>query len=239
MYVCVCVCVSVAYVHAFLHRLGNRSTRAQRCAHLRQDLVQPHERSVQVYLHPARGAGDVLAVVLRPPALDEAHPDGAHLGEFVDGFEAVVDRLGQHTGKLLVVEDLEAALWRNLTDGGRMEPVRRIAVPALDKDGRVAQTLGKDLPADREQVDALSDVSSSVLDGRVAMHARQETNAKAVSRGGGVCESIHDHVVARRAKYLADAVVKLVVSHRTPIWRFLVLHGHHYRTTIVCRGTEG
>ena len=78
---------------------------------------------MQVYLHPAGGAGDVLTVVLRPPALDEAHPDGAHLGEFVDGFEAVVDGLGQHAGKLLVVEDLEAALGRNLTDRGRMEAV--------------------------------------------------------------------------------------------------------------------
>ena len=172
-------------------------------------------------------------MVLRPPALDEAHPDSAHLGKFVDGLETMVDRLGQHAGKILVVEDLKATLGRNLTDGGRMEAVRRIAVPALDKDRRVAQALCKDLPANREEVDALADVSSGVLNGRVTVHAGQETNTETVSGGGGVCESIHNHVVARCTENFTDAVVKLIVSHRTPIWRLLVLNRHHYCTGIV------
>ena len=61
---------------------------------------------MEVNLDPARGTGDVLSVVLCAPALDETHADGAHLGELIDGLEALVDRLRQELGKLLVVEDL-------------------------------------------------------------------------------------------------------------------------------------
>lgn len=44
---------------------------------------------------------------LRHPCyLDKAHANGAHLGELVDGFEAVVDGLSEQLGELLVVEDL-------------------------------------------------------------------------------------------------------------------------------------
>ena len=43
-------------------------------AHLGEHLVQPLEGAVQVDLNPAGGGGDVLPVVLRPPALHEGHP---------------------------------------------------------------------------------------------------------------------------------------------------------------------
>ena len=71
-------------------------------AHLGEHLVQPLEGAVQVDLNPAGGGGDVLPVVLRPPALHEGHPDGAHLGQLVHRLEPVVDRLGQQRGELLV-----------------------------------------------------------------------------------------------------------------------------------------
>ena len=45
--------------------------------------------------------------VLGSPALDEAHADGAHPSELVDGLEALVHRLGEQRCKLLVVEDLQ------------------------------------------------------------------------------------------------------------------------------------
>lgn len=44
-------------------------------------------------LDPTGSAGDRLASVLCSPALDEAHPDGAHPGELVDRLEALIDRL--------------------------------------------------------------------------------------------------------------------------------------------------
>lgn len=48
-----------------------------------------------------------MVPVLGPPAFDEAHADGAHSGELIDGLEALIDRLSQERCKLLVVEDLQ------------------------------------------------------------------------------------------------------------------------------------
>lgn len=53
-----------------------------------------------------------VSPVLRPPALDEAHAYGAHPGELVHGFKALIDRLGEKSGELLVVEYLQVTSWR-------------------------------------------------------------------------------------------------------------------------------
>ncbi len=58
----------------------------------------------------------VVPSVLCAPALDEAHPDGAHSGQLVDRLEALVDGLRQERRELLVVEDLEVASGRNLAN---------------------------------------------------------------------------------------------------------------------------
>ena len=47
-----------------------------------------------------------LSAVFRAPTLDEAHADGAHVLELVDGLEALGDRLREQRGELLVVENL-------------------------------------------------------------------------------------------------------------------------------------
>lgn len=86
--------------------------------------------------------------------LDETHADGAHLGELVHGLEAVVDRLGEQLGELLVVEDLEAAAARDLAHGGGMEAVVVVAVAALHEDAAVAQALGVHLASYVIQVHA-------------------------------------------------------------------------------------
>ena len=61
-------------------------------------------------------------MIFRAPTLDKGHPDGAHLGQLVDCLEAMVDRLREKSGKLLVVEDLETAAGGDLADSGRVEP---------------------------------------------------------------------------------------------------------------------
>ena len=61
-------------------------------------------------------------MIFRAPTLDKGHPDGAHLGQLVDCLKAMVDRLREKSGKLLVVEDLEAAAGGDLAHGGRVEP---------------------------------------------------------------------------------------------------------------------
>lgn len=83
-----------------------------RRAHLREYLVKPLKRAVQVNFDPARSARHVLPVVLGTPSLHERHPitepsynditkshaklflpDCAHLRKLVNSFEAVIDRL--------------------------------------------------------------------------------------------------------------------------------------------------
>jgi len=149
-------------------------------AHLCEDLVQPLQGAVEVDLYPAGSRGHVLSVVLGPPALHEGHADGAHLGELVHGLEPVVDGLGQQRGELLVVEDLQAAAGRDLADGGRVEAVVVVAVPGLDKDGRVGETLGVHLASDVVKMDTFANMSSGVLDGRVSVYIGQLAKAKSV-----------------------------------------------------------
>lgn len=84
--------------------------------------------------------------------LDKAHADSAHLGELVDGLEAVVDGLGEQLGELLVVEDLEAAAARDLAHGGGVEAVVVVAVAALHEDAAVAQALCVHFASDVVQV---------------------------------------------------------------------------------------
>ena len=86
---------------------------------------------------PAGSGSDVLAMILGTPAFHEAHTDRAHLREFVDCLEAVVDGLAEQLGKLAVIEDLEGAAWRDFADGGRVEIVVIVALARLYKDTAV------------------------------------------------------------------------------------------------------
>ena len=142
-------------------------------AHLGEHLVQPLEGAVQVDLNPAGGGGDVLPVVLRPPALHEGHPDGAHLGQLVHSLKAVVDGLCEEGGKLLIIENFQAAARRNFADGGGVEAVMVVAVPGLDKYCGVTETLGVHLAPHIVEVDSLPNVSSGVLYGGVPVNIGQ------------------------------------------------------------------
>ena len=107
--------------------LGDRGDDVLGAAHLGEHLVQPLEGAVQVDLDPAGGRSHILSVILSAPTLDEGHPDGAHLGQLVDGLEPVVDGLREESGKLLVVEDLQTAAWRDLAHSGRVETEIRLS----------------------------------------------------------------------------------------------------------------
>ena len=50
-------------------------------------------------------------------------PYCAHFCQLIDSLKPVVDRLGEQGGKLLVVEDLEAASGGNLANCRRMKPI--------------------------------------------------------------------------------------------------------------------
>ena len=207
--------------------------------HLRQHLVQPHERPVKVDLNPAGRAGDILPVVLGTPPLHKAHANGAHLGQLVDGLKALVDREGQQLGKLLVVEDLEAAARRNLAHRGRVEAMGVVALPTLDKYGPIAEALCKHLPSHVEEVHPLANVAPDVLNGGVAVDIGEEAETEAVEVGGGVGEAVHHNVGARGVEGLAHALVQLVVADGAPVRRLLVLDGHRHGHLRGGRGEGG
>lgn len=185
-------------------------------SHLCEDLVQPLQGAIEVDLNPAWGGGHVLAMVLRSPALHEAHADGAHLGQLVDHLKAVVDVLGEQGGKLLVVENLEGAAGRDLAHRRWMEAMPMVAVAALHKDAAVAQTFSIHLTTHIVQMNTLSNMSPRVLDGRIAVDIREQTKTEAVMVVGGVGESIHNDAGRGGMEGLPHSIVEFVVSNRAP-----------------------
>ena len=64
-------------------------------------------------------------------------PDCAHFSQFVNGFEAMIDRLREQLSKLLIIENLERAAGRDFAYGRRVESVVVIAVTRLNEYSRV------------------------------------------------------------------------------------------------------
>lgn len=64
----------------------------------------------------------------------------------------MIDRLGEQLSKFLIVEDLEAAATGDLADGGRVEAVVVVAIPALHENAGVTQTLSIHLSSNIIQV---------------------------------------------------------------------------------------
>jgi len=125
-------------------------------AHLREHLVKPLERPMQMDLDPTGRRCHILAMVLRPPALHERHPDRAHLRELIDGLESIVHRLRQQLSKFLIVKDLQRAARRYLAHGARMESMVVVAIARLHKNGGVGQALGVHLAGHIVQMNALA-----------------------------------------------------------------------------------
>lgn len=118
---------------------------------------------MEVNLNPAWSTSNILSMVLCSPALDKTHANGAHFGELIHSLKPMVDRLSQKLGKLLIVENLEAAATGDLTDSGGVEAMVEVAVPALHKDAAVTKALGIHLPTNVVQMDTFSNMSPSIF----------------------------------------------------------------------------
>ena len=114
-------------------------------------------------------------------------PDGAHLGQLVDGLVAVVDVVLEEGGELVEAEYLERAAGRDLADGRGQELVDVVAVAGLHEDGRVGEARREDLlrVVVEDEADALPDVPPRALDRRVAVDVAElaQTEAVVVLRG--------------------------------------------------------
>lgn len=162
---------------------------------------------MKMNLNPAGGACDILAMILGSPTLHKAHPNGAHLGQLVHNFKAMVHWLGEQLGKELVVEDLEAAAAGDLADSGRVKAVLIVAVPALDKDAAVAHALCVYLAPDVVQMHALSNVPPGVLYCWVSVYVRKKPKTEPIPVIGGVSEAIYEHAPGGRLESLSNPVV--------------------------------
>lgn len=151
------------------HTLGYRA----RClggGHLREHSIQPLQGTMEMDLYPAWCAGDVLSMVLRPPALHKAHSNGAHLGQSVNSLETLVHTLCQQLGKVLIVEYFEGAAGGYLADRGWVEMMGKVAVSTLYKQRPLTEALGKHLTAHVEQMNPSPDVLTYILNGGVTIH---------------------------------------------------------------------
>lgn len=105
-----------------------------RGTHLREDLIQPLQRPVQMNFDPARCRGHHLPTIFHPPSLHEADSYGAHPSQLEHLLETLVHGLCQLLGEKLVVEHAHDAAGRDLADGRRVPVVSEVRVHTLDKD---------------------------------------------------------------------------------------------------------
>lgn len=179
---------------------------------------------MQVDLYPAGRAGDVLAVILRPPTLDEAHPNRAHFSEFIHGLEAVINALRQQLGELGVVEYPQRTACGDLADGRRVKAVVVVAVPGLDEYRGIRQAFGVHLPVHVVQVDSLADVPPGVLYRGIPVDVAELAEAESVAVIAGVREPVHDHRRRMAMENLTDPAVQLIVGYGGPERLLLVRH---------------
>jgi len=207
--------------------LGHRGYRVAGGTHLREHLVQPLQRSVQMNFHPTRRAGHVLAMVLGTPTLDEAHTYGTVFGELVHRLVSVVHALREQLRELLIVEYFQCALGRDFTHGGRVEPVMKVTVARLHEDRRIAQTFGEHFAADVVEVYALADVAACVLDCGVPVDVGHAAETESIAAGVGVGESIDDETCTGCLERFSDTDVEFVVSDGAPVLWLVVCDRCH------------
>lgn len=97
-----------------------------------------------------------------------------------------------------------------------------IAVSRLNEDRRVREAFSVDLTTDIIQMNALSDVTSSVFDCAIAIDVAQLTQAESIRICRRVCEAINDNRCGIAVKDFTDTAVEFVISDAGPIGRFLV-----------------
>ena len=175
-------------------------------------------------LDPTRGRRDRLPTVLHPPPLHEADTDRTHPSQLVDGFEPLVDGLGQLVGEVPVVKDAHVTPRGDLTDGRRMPPVAHIRVGTLHEYAALTQALRPHLPAHVEEPYPPHDVPARLLDDRVPVYVGEEPQAEAVG-GAGVREAVDGEAGLGGVEDFPDAVLHLVVVDGAPVRRLAVGHG--------------
>ena len=197
LYVCVRACnkSSCESSYAFHSQHNPLSSIGVRFAlgllHSGQDFVHPLQRTMEVDLNPAGRAGHHLSPVVDAPALDKAHPNGAHASKAVDSLKPAVHRLSQPLCKVLVVENVHVTSGGNLANCGRVPVAAHVAVWRLHKDAAFAEILCEYLAADVHEPHPTPYVTAGHLNGGITVDVGKQSQTESL-RGVGICEPIYD-----------------------------------------------
>lgn len=119
------------------------------------------------------------------------------------------------------VKNLQGKPVGDLTYGSRMEAVNVVAVARLHKNGALTLTLRIQgaLVGHVCQPDALTDVATRVLDGRVPVDVRKQAQRDLTGVvGGRVGESVDLYSRRRHFDLFANSGVQLVVANGSPVF---------------------
>lgn len=191
-------------------------------SHLDKNLIEPLQWPMKMNFDPTRSRSYVLSVIFSAPSFNETHSDRTHFRKLIYCLEAMIDRLRKQLRELLIVKDFQGAPRRYLANSARMKAVMMIAVSRLNEDRRVREAFSVDLTTDIIQMNALSDVTSSVFDCAIAIDVAQLTQAESIRICRRVCEAINDNRCGITVKDFTDTAVEFVISDASPIGRFLV-----------------
>ena len=160
-----------------------------------------------MHFNPARCTGHVLTVILCPPALHKAHTNCAHFGELKNCFKSLIDTLCEELCKILIVEYFQGASRGDLANGGGMKMVGIVAVTTLDKDGSIAETLGKHFTSNVKQMNTFTNVTSNVLNGRIAIDVGKKSEAESIGIHTRICVAIDNNMCACGMESLANPLI--------------------------------
>lgn len=178
-----------------------------RRSHLRQNLVQPLQRPVQMHLDPTRRTSHILSMVFGTPAFNETHPNGAHFSQFVYCFETVVHTLREQLRELGIIEDPQRTTGRNFAHGRRVKSVVMIAITGLHEDGRIGQAFRVNFTVDVIEMDAFTDMAARIFYRRVTIDVAQLTQAETIAIITGIRKAIDNDRRGMAVEDLADSAI--------------------------------
>ena len=126
----------------------------------------------------------------------------------------------------MIVEDLESTARGNLTHSSWMEAIGVVAVTALDKYGPITEALGKHLTPYVKQKEAISYLTTNILNGRVTytVHGGLVSEAESISTDTWIHITINHNLGACRMVCFPYPLVQFIVGDRAPACRLLVVY---------------
>ena len=100
-----------------------------------------------------------------------------------------------------------------------------IAVPGLNEDGRVTETVSKELVSNHINVYSFSNMFPCIFNRRVSVNIGKESQTESFIIVGRICESIDNNTCCsfRSLKLFSNPCVQLVIHDTAPHLRLLIM----------------